>query len=146
MIPTILSLFKDARFIHIYRNGISVIDSLYKKERPKYIKMFPDDNQFMQVCAKYWVECISEIDFQDKMRSLSKTNILYQFSYEELCSTPQKQIAELASFIGCSETDFSYDYSEVSSTNYKVGNYSSEKRWEPVLKTILPTMIEKGYR
>jgi hypothetical protein len=145
MIPAILSIFNDARFIHLYRNGISVIDSLFKKERQKYLKVFPDDRHFLLACARYWAECISEIELQDKRLSLSNRKLLYQFSYEELCSKPESQISALASFIGCRKTDFLYDCSQIHSTNYKVGDYHNDKKWEPVMDIIYPMMIEKGY-
>jgi hypothetical protein len=145
MIPTILSLFHDARFIHIYRDGISVVDSLFKKERQKYLNTIQNHHQFLLACAQYWVACISEISRQDELLSLTDRNKLYQFSYEDLCSDPNKKLAELANFIGCRGTDFEFDYNEISSTNYKVGNYSNDKKWEPVLKIIFPTMMHKGY-
>ncbi|MBF0235830.1 MAG: sulfotransferase, partial [Desulfamplus sp.] len=89
MIPNILAIFPDAKFIHIYRNGPSVVSSLIKKEWQKYSRYFANESEYRIACARYWNDCVLEIETRKKEMLLETKGQYYEFSYEQLCETPQ---------------------------------------------------------
>jgi hypothetical protein len=145
MIPLILSIFPNSKFIHIYRNPISVIASIVEKEWNKYNHLFSSEANFRLTCAKYWGKCIIEIDNQKKFMCQKGSDILFELSYESLCKNPINQLNTLATFIGCNPKGFTFDLSKIKSTNYKVGNYRRNDNWLDIIECIKPIMEEKGY-
>lgn len=145
MLPKILSIFPGARFIHLYRNGISVVDSLVKKEWKKHVQLAENEESFRTHCAKYWKQCLTEIDQVNESLLLRKRNILYELSYEDLCSEPKEEIDGLADFIGCDSDNFLFDFLQIQSTNDKVGDYLTDKRWHSILEVLSPMMKQKRY-
>ena len=145
MIPKILSMFPDTRFIHIYRNGPSVVKSLEKKEWNKYANYFSSQFSFKLLCARYWNACIEEIEARNEELSLSDNGKIYEISYEDLCADPANTTQSIATFLGISPNGFSFDYSKISSKNFKVGNYKTDKEWKPLLEAMTPALRKKGY-
>lgn len=145
MIPQIISIFPDAKFIHIYRNGPSVVASLMKKEWSKYSNYFNNEFNYQYCCATYWNACISEIEEKKNQLSLEEKGILYEFSYENLCDTPIKVMQSIAEFLDIDPDGFKFDFSNINSKNFKVGEYKKDKEWLPLLQAMSPAMKIKGY-
>lgn len=146
VMPKILALFPDAKFIHIYRNGPSVVASLSKKEWGKYVGYFADESEFMLSCAKYWNACILEIEARKKTLSIDAKGAYCEFSYEQLCEDPRSILRKIAKFLDVDSDGYTFDFSNIASRNYKVGYYKNDKQWFPLLEAIEPAMRLKSYR
>lgn len=143
MVEPILEIYPEARFIHMYRNGFSVVASLQQKEWHKYADITTVE-EFERWCGTYWRDCIAEIDRVDKALSLSDSGKFFEFSYEALCADPVAIINELSRFLGVSAGSFSYDFSRIRSTNYKAAAVDSHSRL--MLQSIMaPSLRLKGY-
>ena len=145
MIPKILDLFPDARFIHLYRNGICVVRSLFEKGWQKYLGVIDNERDFYSYAAEYWKQCVMEIDRVSESLSLKGRNIMYELGYEELCREPRTQVDRLSAFLGCHPNGFAFDLSEIRSTNWKVGDYIRDKRWSHLIDVMSTAMEQKGY-
>ena len=145
MIEEILSIYPKAKFIHIYRNGPSVIESFIKKEWNKYRRFFCSADEYRFYCAKYWTNCILEIENQNNKLSLDKNRKLFQFSYENLCEYPNHTINDLSEYLSVSSNRFEFDLNDIVSTNYKVGDYRAKQKWKNLRDIINPGMELKGY-
>jgi len=143
MIPKVRDIFPNARFIHIYRNAPSVVRSYVEKNFGKYSYYTYDKKEYIKYCAKYWNDCILEIDKQKKLL-LEKVSF-FEFSYEELCNEPNKIITKLASFINVESDNFTFDISKISSQNYKVDDVKCELE-NLISEEIKEGMRLKGYR
>jgi len=145
MVETLNSMFPDSRFIHIYRNGPSVVASLVKKEWKKHAVYIQNEREFRLCCAAYWNSSIMEIDRVNKSLSLEKRNGLLEFSYEALCDNPKKILGDLEEYLGINKKYFDFDLSRIRSTNYRVGDYVNDKKWAEALELMYPAMNLKGY-
>jgi hypothetical protein len=145
MIPKILSIFPDAKFIHIYRNGPSVVESYFKKNFKNYHKEVFTKEEFYLNCSKFWNSCIFEIEHIKDSLSLTEKNAFFEFSYETLCNDPEGTLRSLAAYIGVENDRFTYDISRIQSRNYKAGNYLKEEKWKQPLEMMQPAMKLKGY-
>jgi hypothetical protein len=145
MIPKILSIFPEAKFIHIYRNGPSVVASLVKKEWEKYHDCFNSKKQFQLSCAKYWNDCLMEIESQKNVLSLTKKGLLFELSYEELCDNPLEILNKLFSFLSVDFKKFNFDLTQIVSQNYKVGSSITDEKWFELMEVMSPGLELKGY-
>ncbi|MCG8571574.1 MAG: sulfotransferase [Spirochaetes bacterium] len=145
MLPIVLKLFPGAKFIHIYRNGPSVVKSFLKKEWHKYQDYFNSEEEYMEACSQYWNTSVLEIEKQVKELKLSEKKQIIEMSYEDLCSDPQTQIDKIATFLGINPAKFDYDFSQISSTNFKVGDYKQDKEWINKLALMQEGMQLKGF-
>ena len=100
MIPNILEVFPDARFVHIYRFGPSVVESYFKKNFGKYSRYIFTEKDYRMYCAKYWNACILEIEKRKKELSLDTKGQFLEFSYEDLCQNPGDILDDISKFIG----------------------------------------------
>jgi hypothetical protein len=142
MIPDLLKLFPTAKFIHLYRNGISVCASLTKKEFPKYKNLY-DHNAFEKKCAFYWVDCIKTISAVIESDTGLPKDSAISMSYESFTENPLKQLNIISDFIGCAKV-FTYDLSKIKSTNWKIGDMHSPK-WHHILPILRNEMIQLQY-
>ena len=145
MIPSILEVFPDARFIHIYRYGPSVIESYFKKNFGKYSRYMYTEKDYRIYCATYWNACILEIEKRRKELSLDTKGQFLEFSYEGLCQTPRDVLEDIAKFLGVASNGFRYDISRISSQNYKVADYARNPERAELLGLMLSGMKLKGY-
>lgn len=145
MIPNILDIFPDARFIHIYRFGLSVVESYFKKNHGKYSRFFYSEKEYKLYCAKYWNACILEIDKRSEELSLASNGKLFEMSYENLCENPVDALRDLAEFFGIVPDGFTFDFSQISSQNYKVADYVKSPEAVELLNVMSPGMKLKGY-
>lgn len=145
MIPEILNIFPGARFIHIYRSGPPVIESYFKKNFGKYSRYVFTEKDYRVYCARYWNACILEIEKRKKELSLDTKGQFLEFSYEGLCQTPRDVLDDIAEFLGVASDGFSYNISQISSQNYKVGDYARNPEHAELLDLMLSGMKLKGY-
>jgi len=144
-IPKLLSMFPAAKFIHVFRNGPSVVASFVHKEWAKYDNYYGSKTEYEKDCAKYWRDCLIEIDKRSAEFSLQEKGQFLEFSYESLCSSPQTVIGDIADFLQVPPGGFAFDMSKIVGQNYKVGDYTSDKRWVELLELMAPAMQMKGY-
>lgn len=140
MLPEIDTFFPNARYIHLYRNGYAVVNSVYKKEYfrvPRYRDKYTEI-EFKKLAAKYWVLSTDAIDLflKNKLNSIV-------FSYEDFTKNPKHFIDKIhSSFNVPGEAQF--DYSSISSRNYKIDNLQQEEI--ATLTAIMKdTLQRKGY-
>jgi hypothetical protein len=145
LVPEILRLFPDARFCHMYRNGPPVVESLVKKDWSKYADRFRDIDEFRAACARYWNDCILEIDRQDRALQLGPRGLLLEVSYEALCADPRSAFVRLASFLAIDPDMFTFRPEKVRSQDYKVGDYSADPAWRVPLELMAEGMQLKGF-
>ena len=145
MIPKILTIFPAARFIHIYRYGPSVIDSYVKKNfgsqargTDSYTK-----EEYYRICARYWNQCLLQIEETQRALSLSERGAFLEFSYENLCDDPRDTLNDVAEFMEVSANDYRYDLTKIESANYKV--VQSRFDYQSYAEEIRPAMQLKGY-
>lgn len=146
MIPKIIELFPDARFIHIYRFGPSVVESYFKKNFGKYLRFHCTAKEYRAYCARYWNACLMEIERRKHELSLDTRGQFLEFSYEKLCDTPKEILGQIAKFVGVTSDGFHFDVSKVSSQNYKVADNSSDPESGRLLQIMSPGMGLKNYR
>lgn len=136
MLSEIEKMFPNAKYIHLYRNGYAVVNSLYNKEYQRvarYRQSF-SEQEFKILAAKYWVNSVNSIDdflqLLDNKRKMS-------FSYEEFTAYPQEYLKEIADFLGV-QNNFNYDISTIKSRNYKIADLSKDdlKAVEHILEQV----------
>ncbi|NND61779.1 MAG: sulfotransferase [Flavobacteriaceae bacterium] len=132
-------LFPKGKFIHLYRNPYAVTLSVYKKEyfRVERYREVYTETEFKAVAANYWNSSMKGVE--DFLNSIDKETFL-EFSYEEFTKDARKKTAEIAGFLNISN-NFSYDFSTIRSTNYKIENLSTEE--VKMLNPIFREMMEK---
>ncbi|MEM7332800.1 MAG: sulfotransferase [Chloroflexota bacterium] len=145
MVPQLLLLYPKAKFIHIYRNGPSVVESFLKKEWGKYRDYFGVEDEYRLCCAKYWNACLMEIEHQKRALTLEESSAFLEFSYEQLCDSPTETLGEIGCFLSVSPAEFAFDTSQIVSQNYKVGAYSNEEKWAELSRIMRPAMKLKVY-
>ncbi len=142
LIPTILQLFPDARIIHIYRYGPSVVESYFKKNFGKYSRFRYTERDYEVICARYWNSCILKID--EDTRALSKHQFL-EFSYERMCQNPHGVLDDVALFLGVQASGFRFDTSELSNQNFKAKGKHRDSASAELLAAMSPGLALKGY-
>lgn len=145
LIANILELFPDARILHIYRFGPSVVESYFKKNFSRYSRYRFAEDEYRRHCASYWNACILEIERRKKELSLEAKGQFLEFSYEDLCQNPSGVLADLANFLGVALGGFTYDTSRISSQNYKAADYTSTPNGLALLDLMSSGMKLKGY-
>ncbi len=66
-------------------------------------------------------------------------------SYENLCENPVDALRDLAEFFGIVPDGFTFDFSQISSQNYKVADYVKSPEAVELLNVMSPGMKLKGY-
>ncbi len=146
MLEKILSIFPDAKIVHIYRYPPSVIESYFKKNFGIYSKYKFTKDDYYRICAKYWNSCILEIDRVRNSLSLDKKNRFFELSYESLCEDPESVLNDLASFMGIEYSKFTFDLSKINNKNYKVVDTPKDDQLRHLIyEEIYPGMRLKGY-
>ncbi|MEB3829843.1 sulfotransferase family protein [Phormidium sp. CCY1219] len=92
-IDTIEKFVKDAKFIHLIRNGTDVVSSLYEASRKHSEKTWGGPWSVDQ-CIQTWLK-----DVEVSRRHLDKTNHTL-VRYEQLVEDPQSVLTKLCGFMG----------------------------------------------
>lgn len=145
IVSKIKTIFPDSKFIHIYRYGPSVIESYFKKNFGKYPNYSCSENEYLRACARYWNNCIINIERERQSLSLIDKVSFFEFSYEDLCNDPVSILKGLSNYINVDYKKFTFDLSRVRSTNFKVANVYKNKLQYLVYNEIYPAMKLKGY-
>jgi hypothetical protein len=145
LIPKILEIFPGVKFIHVYRFGLSVVESYFKKNYGKYTRHIYSEKDYRLHCAKYWNDCILEIEKTNKEFSLDSKGQFLEIKYESLCQNPRDVLVDLAEYLGVSADDFGYDISKISSQNYKADDRLNSLEGLDLLAAMSVGMELKGY-
>jgi hypothetical protein len=145
MIPKILEVFPAAKFIHIYRFGPSVVKSYVEKNFGKYSRHKFAQQDYRLHCARYWNDCILEIEKQKNDLALVEKGQFLEFSYENLCEKPREVLADLAKYLGVPFDGFRFDVSRIANQNYKVATAANNLEGAKLLEVMSPGMALKGY-
>ncbi len=145
MIPEILEIFPNAKFIHIYRYGPSVVELYFKKNFGKYSRYIYTEDDYRRYCAKYWNACIKEIEERKNELLLERKGQFLEFSYEDLCQNPKQILESLGKFLGIASDGFRFDISTISSQNYKARDYTRDLVRNNLIELMRPGLNLKGY-
>jgi hypothetical protein len=145
MMPKILEIFPEARFIHIYRYGPSVIESYFKKNFGKDSRYVFAEKDYRIYCAKYWNACILEIENRKRELSLDNKGQIIEFSYEHLCQNPREILEKISRFLGVKSNGFRFDLSRISSQNDKAAESVKKPEYTELLEVMSPGMKLKNY-
>jgi hypothetical protein len=141
MIPKILEVFPDARFIHIYRSGPPVVESYFRKNYGKYSRFVFSEKAYRYHCARYWNDCILEIELRRRELSLDSSKSYLELSYENLCQNPRAALNEIAGFLDVGADGFGFDISRIVNQNYKVVEWASGQYSADLMR-----VMEEGMR
>jgi protein-tyrosine sulfotransferase len=155
MMPYILKLFPDARFIHIVRDGRAVALSFALKEKAM-IKKYPwpykqrgidfSVDELTGKFAEYWKQHILEIERQKECLDLENSGLIHELRYEDLCLNPHEQLALIARFMGLDADEFGLrDYSQIRDTNYKYQQRLNPDVIEKISTIMQPALSIKNY-
>jgi hypothetical protein len=148
MLKDISFHFKEARFIHMYRDGRAVALSYAKKTLPK-IQHNPDlyasvgvTDDFQALVYQnfdHWMQHIDAVESADRDLGLSNSGRLLEFSYEAFSRKPHEHITAVLDFLGLEDrgADLAVDMA-IDNRNYKM---SDELRPE-----ILEGLVIRGAR
>ncbi len=151
ILPDIASVFPDARYIRIQRDGRVVSYLLARQEwslmmrnpaKYKSLNIEMDFQNVLRKVAKYWAYTVSR---GDEVKELKRESFL-EVHYETWCQNPDKVIQEISVFLG-----FSVNISG-SGMNPSIGNMNAqilaeftEEDMATVIDAIGPTLVAKGY-
>lgn len=145
LVPELLEIFPDARFVHLYRNGFSVVESFAKKEWHKYADMMASPDEYRRHAAGYWNACLEEIARVGHELELVASGRLHELSYEELCAAPRETLASLAGFLEIDASGFGYDVSRIRSSNDKAAALASSPLGKELFAIMESQMTARGY-
>ena len=146
MMPKIMTIYPNAKFIHLYRYAPSVIESYFKKNFGIYANYKYTKEEYYIACAKYWNDCILNIEQDKNTLSLTEKGAYFEFSYENLCEDPESLLQVLSTYLDLKYDKFDYDLSTIKTTNYKVKDTSKDKKLSELINhEIYPAMKLKGY-
>ena len=145
MIPEVLAVWPDAKFIHLYRHGVAVVESYVKKNHGKYVRFSYERNDYRLHCARYWNACILEIERRKQQLSLDLRGRLIEFSYESLCQDPAEVLSRLAGFLGVKAEGFSVDRASITDQNYKTRDLKSSPEGTELMDVMSQGLRLKGY-
>lgn len=146
MMPKIMTIYPNAKFIHLYRYAPSVIESYFKKNFGKYTDYKYTEEEYYIACAKYWNDCILNLEQDKNTLSLTEKGAYFEFSYEELCEDPKSLLQNLSTYLDLKYDKFNYDLLTIKTTNYKVKDKVKNKKLNELINhEIYPAMKLKGY-
>ena len=140
-IPTLLKMFPNARFIHVYRNPFVVVASTMKL-MDRFLHMFSlqrhDWNAVQEDVLQRYQLLMSQL-LRDK--NLIPQNQLLEVSHEEMTTQPMPVLERIYSHLGLSgfeATQPRLNEYVLSMTNYETNRYKFDEatvaRWTPFLQ------------
>jgi Sulfotransferase family len=150
IVDHILSLFPDARFIHVLRDGRSVALSFAQKDvqkiardRARYARHGLDlpFEELVLRFARYWQEQMQEIDRHRELLS----GRLIEIRYEELCAEPRRELVKLSRFLSIDPNRFALPERSIASQDHKFTRDLPDHVQENVTAILATTLREKGY-
>lgn len=155
MIPYVLKIFPEGRFIHLVRDGRAVILSHAKRQRafiertPEIYKKRGYDFTYeilLKNYAKCWNEQMLEVETQVEELGLWDRGVFCELRYEDFCANPRECLSFIATFMGLDPDGFQRrDYSHVNNANYKFQNELDQATLDKVTQIMESTLRAKGY-
>ncbi len=102
-LPWVCGQFPDARFIHLVRDGRSVVLSYGKRLLRRGKEESPDpapDGEMLRALARYWRDSVDAVDRASRELGLAAEGRLLEVSYEALCADPAAELRRLTAFFG----------------------------------------------
>jgi Sulfotransferase family len=157
MIPRVLEIFPDARFIHLVRDGRAAAHSFAKMERRK-IDRRPEPyrergldlpfDQLLDDFARHWQDHISELEAERQALKLDGQGRIHELHYEDLCADPERELAELARFLDLDPAGFRLDGGRrgpIENQNHKFREELDAETIERITALTEPQLSLKGY-
>jgi protein-tyrosine sulfotransferase len=155
MLPEVLKLFPEARFIHIVRDGRPVALSYARKVHGKMLAseqihrshgFWCSFDELLQQMAWLWKAHLDEIDRVVQTDDWVEKGIYFECRYEDFCSRPRELVGEILGFMDlpAEKMRFRNDM-EVRDMNYKISNELSPETIASLTATISTTLESKGY-
>jgi hypothetical protein len=155
MIPYVLELFPDARFIHLVRDGRAVALSFAKMERRKidrhpapYRKSGLDCSlkTLIDDFARHWRQHIAEVETQRRVLNLDSGRRIHELRYEDLCANPRSELTSLARFLKVEPEGFdTRRYAAIENRNYKFRDELDDATVQRISGLMQPELLQKGY-
>lgn len=154
MMPYLLQLFPDARFIHLVRDGRAVALSYAQKEQEKIQQAeaiyqqkgyAPSFDQLLETFAHHWQDHVTEIERQKTALNLTKDRLL-ELSYESLCAHFIFEMTRLCDFMGVSFAALPLPENvQFRNMNHKVGESLSHEQLAFLNHIIANSLKDKKY-
>lgn len=154
-IPILNSIFPDAKYVHLIRDGREVADSLSKVEwwsnhivwwsGRTAAEMEQSGEARITICAKNWAMELKEIY---SGLSTIQTDRILDVRYELLLAKPVDQLASILAFLGLAMTSDYRQAIESLQLTYRPGGWTT--RWTPdqldaVVREQQPLLNKLGY-
>lgn len=154
MMPHILHLFPDAKFIHLVRDGRAVALSHTQKEQQK-IQMADtvyhrkgytlDFDQLLETFARHWQDHIAEVGRQKAVLNLTSEQLL-ELLYENMSINFDDEMSRLCDFLEVSYTKLPLtQITRFQNMNHKVDELLSSNQVASLERIIANSLEDKGY-
>lgn len=155
MIPHVLTVFPDARFIHLLRDGRAVAVSFARLERaridrhPERYREYGLDLSFESLVgefARHWREHVAEIAAQRSDLGLGSVTRLIELRYEDLTNEPDSSLAGLAQFLDVDDEGFNKrQWPRIENRNYKFREVLDKEALMRISAIMEPELSQNGY-
>jgi hypothetical protein len=124
LIPNIVELFPKIKLIHMFRNGIAVVDSLVLKNKNKFLSEGFKEHEVREFYEVYWTKLMSK-ELEVSSRFKSKTLSL---NYETLTQDINTALENLSAFLNL-RNEFQFDITKIRTSNkeFKTDNAAMQK-------------------
>jgi hypothetical protein len=151
----VASVFPEARFIHMVRDGRAAAVAYARKMRatidfaPERFRLEGYDlplETLMEYFARYWSQIVLTLDRDAAALGLAGTAAWREVRYEAFCADPAAAMGDLAGWLGLDPAPFrTLDLSRIQNTNAQIiGRVPAEQR--AALEALMaPALIAKGY-
>lgn len=155
-IPYLLTMFPEARFIHVVRDGREAACWYARKQHEK-MRAYPAAyeasglacslEELLVTLAGFWKTNLEEVARQDEALRLSRRGVLLELTYEELCANTSAVLERACRFTDLDPSRFAPAISEHKLENR---NHIWKEVLDPALLTQMvtamePMLAQKGY-
>lgn len=155
MLPEVLELFPNARFIHIVRDGRPVALSYARKVHGKMTEneelhrsrdLWCSFDELLHQMAWLWQAHLDEIDRVVQTKGWAEKGIYFECQYEDFCRRPQDLIGEILEFLDLPIAEMHYrETFEARDMNYKIRDALPPETIRSLGEAVSATLERKGY-
>ena len=155
MIPHVLTVFPDARFIHLLRDGRAVAVSFARLERarierhPERYREYGLDLPFDSLVAEFarhWREHVAEIAARRSDLGLDTAARFIEVRYEDLTDVPDSSLRRLAQFLAVDDDGFDRRrWPRIENRNYKFREILEKEALMRISTIMEPELSRNGY-